>query len=224
MPSVPGRRRLSRKNKLRKFCRAGRFAADGPCALGRAVAPPARPVPRPGRTNSWGRRPNGEIVLAPRGILSLEWRQAARSGPPPLPNHPTTDWALRGSASPLPTTYQGVRTMTTPRRLRAAGATLALVAAATCSHVWGTPKDSPPRKPNLLAGAIRTPQDPGATPDDVTPGGRFAKQPVVTYQTLQGELHFALQLAPKLPAGSARPRDIAVVIDTSASQAGSPLR
>ena len=57
-----------------------------------------------------------------------------------------------------------------------------------------------------------------AAPEDI--GGRFAKQPVVTYQPFQGDLHFALQLTAALPAGPARPRDVAVVIDTTASQAG----
>src|SRR5581483_5764784 len=49
-------------------------------------------------------------------------------------------------------------------------------------------------------------------------------QPVVTYQTLKGELHFALQLKADLPPAPPRPRDVAVVIDTSASQAGRPLQ
>src|SRR5262249_30414232 len=70
---------------------------------------------------------------------------------------------------------------------------------------------------------IRTPLGTDDTPA-VDAGGRFAKQPVLTYQTLQGELHFALQVKPQLPTGPARPRDIAVVIDTSATQAGNPLR
>jgi hypothetical protein len=114
--------------------------------------------------------------------------------------------------------------MTTPRRLRAAGATLALLAAATCSTVWGDSSGRPPRKLDSLAGAIRTPHDAGDL-SAADSGGRFAKQPVVTYQTLQADLLFAWQLQPQLPAsGPARPRDIAVVIDTSASQVGHPLR
>src|SRR3954469_1820886 len=111
--------------------------------------------------------------------------------------------------------------MTIPRRIYAAGATLALLAAATCPTVWGDSAASPPRKLNAFAGAIRTSPDVAPAEDA---GSRFAKQPVITYETLQGELHFALQLKPQLPATPARSRDIAVVVDTSASQAGRPLQ
>src|SRR5438093_413105 len=104
--------------------------------------------------------------------------------------------------------------MTTPRRLRAAGATLALLTAATCTTVWGQPPRNAPRKLNALAGVLRSPLATDDTPEADT-GGRFGQQPVVAYQTLQGETHFALQVRPQLPAATARPRDIAVVIDTS---------
>ncbi len=115
--------------------------------------------------------------------------------------------------------------MTTPRRLKAAGAAFALLAAATCTTVWGDSPGSPPRKLDPLAAVIRAVPDTGAAPDDgTTPSGRFARQPVVVYQPLQGDLHFALQVRPRLPEAGDRPRDIAVVIDTSASQAGLPLR
>jgi len=116
--------------------------------------------------------------------------------------------------------------MTTNRRLQAAGAALALLTAATCSTVWGDPPQNPLRKPDPLASSLRVP--PGtdtASPADTS--GRFSQQPVFIYQTPQGETHFALQVRPQLPAGSARPRDVAVVIDTSASQVGhvdNPLR
>src|SRR5262249_22670660 len=55
-------------------------------------------------------------------------------------------------------------------------------------------------------------------------GSRFAGQPVITYQTRGGETLFGLQVQPKLAAGEARPRDLLIVIDTSASQAGPVLR
>jgi tetratricopeptide (TPR) repeat protein len=109
--------------------------------------------------------------------------------------------------------------MTTPRRLRAAAAAFALVGAVTCTTVWGD-SANPPRKLNAFAGTIRPAPD--LAPSDV--GGRFGATPVVTYQTLDGETHFALQLKADLPASQARPRDVAVVIDTSASQSGPPLR
>jgi hypothetical protein len=116
--------------------------------------------------------------------------------------------------------------MTTNRRLQAAGATLALLTAATCSTVWGDPPQNPLRKPDPLASSLRVPPTADtASPADTS--GRFSQQPVFIYQMPQGETHFALQVRPQLPAATARPRDIAVVIDTSASQVGhvdNPLR
>lgn len=114
--------------------------------------------------------------------------------------------------------------MTHPRRTIAASASLALVAAAACSFVWGDATGSRQRKPSPLASAIRTTEDTPAATSDESAIGRFSKSPVLTYETLQGERHFALQVQPKLAAAAPRPRDIAVVIDTSASQVGSPLR
>jgi tetratricopeptide (TPR) repeat protein len=111
--------------------------------------------------------------------------------------------------------------MTIPRRLYAAGASLALLAAATCTSVWGDSSGAAPRKLSAFAGVIRSPQDVAAVD---TVGGKFTKQPLIAYETLKGELNFALQLAPQLPASAARARDVAVVIDTSASQAGRPLQ
>src|SRR5262249_32035965 len=52
----------------------------------------------------------------------------------------------------------------------------------------------------------------------------FAEKPIVTYKTQQGELYFAAQLQAKIPTVAARPIDIAIVIDTSASQVGAPLQ
>ena len=76
------------------------------------------------------------------------------------------------------------------------------------------------RKLNPLATALRSPQDAGLALD---PSGKFGHLPVITYQSTQGDLHFALQSSRELPQQTARPRDVAVVIDTSASQAGRSL-
>ncbi len=111
--------------------------------------------------------------------------------------------------------------MTNPRRLQVASASLALLAAATCSHVWGDSAATSSRVPNALAASIRTP-DTADSAGDI--GGRFTKQPVVTYQPAAGDEHFALQLKATLPPATARPLDVAVVIDTTASQAGRPLQ
>ncbi len=50
--------------------------------------------------------------------------------------------------------------------------------------------------------------------------GRFAKQPLVAYETQSGDTLFALQLKPALKPVEVRPRDLVIVVDTSASQAG----
>src|SRR5262249_18708777 len=49
---------------------------------------------------------------------------------------------------------------------------------------------------------------------------RFADQPLVIYTTAAGDTLFALQVQPKLDAPAARPRDVVVLIDTSASKVG----
>ncbi len=52
---------------------------------------------------------------------------------------------------------------------------------------------------------------------------RFTGHPLVTYKTQANETYFALQLQPKLQANVRLPKDILVLIDTSASQALAPL-
>src|SRR5579871_3372051 len=110
--------------------------------------------------------------------------------------------------------------MSTVCRLKAAGAILALIAAVTCSQVWGDPAGRARRNPKI-DDAISTLKP--AAPGDDAPGA-FSRDPVVTYQALDGDLHFALQLQPKLPAPAARPLDVLVMVDTAASQAGAPLK
>ena len=53
---------------------------------------------------------------------------------------------------------------------------------------------------------------------------KFSKLPVLTYQPRDGDLLFAWQVKPAVEPAPARPRDVLVVVDTSASQAGLPLR
>ena len=79
---------------------------------------------------------------------------------------------------------------------------------------------------------------PGGTPDAPArpDGGRvidelvatkFSKTPVLTYQPRDGELLFAWQIQPdltKMGAPAPRPRDVLVIVDTTASQAGRPLQ
>ena len=70
-------------------------------------------------------------------------------------------------------------------------------------------------------------------PDPVRPDGsrmaddlartKFSDQPALTYTSRAGDRLFAWQVKPTLPAGPAAPRDLVVVVDTSASQAGASL-
>jgi tetratricopeptide (TPR) repeat protein len=53
---------------------------------------------------------------------------------------------------------------------------------------------------------------------------RFTALPAVTYKAKAGDALFAWQVKPALDPAPARPRDVAVLVDTSASQAGLPLR
>ena len=45
----------------------------------------------------------------------------------------------------------------------------------------------------------------------------------MAYQAPDGGVYFAFQVKPELPAAPARPRDIQILVDLSASQAGAPL-
>ena len=53
---------------------------------------------------------------------------------------------------------------------------------------------------------------------------KFSTLPALTYQVRDGEMLFAWQIKPTLEAAPARPRDVLVLVDTSASQAGKPLQ
>lgn len=53
---------------------------------------------------------------------------------------------------------------------------------------------------------------------------KFSRVPALTYQPRDGEMLFAWQVKPTVEAGPVRPRDLLVIVDTSASQAGKPLQ
>ncbi len=53
---------------------------------------------------------------------------------------------------------------------------------------------------------------------------KFSKLPVLTYQPKDGELLFAWQIQPTVATPAPRPRDILILVDTTASQAGRPLK
>src|SRR5262245_61768717 len=112
--------------------------------------------------------------------------------------------------------------MTVGRRLLTAGAFLALAVVICYSHVWGEPaRDKENEK-------WRAERDKPVSRNDrqfaeELAASKFADNPVVTYRNPQGETLFALQVKPELERGPARPRDILVLVDTSASQATGAL-
>jgi len=108
--------------------------------------------------------------------------------------------------------------MTTVRRLQAAAAFTAVVLAATCWQIGGV--FSRNKATGLLSKHITSAENPN--PGEAS--GLFASRPVVTFKAADGESYFAMQLRPALGTVAALPRDIIVVIDTSASQVGLPLQ
>lgn len=108
--------------------------------------------------------------------------------------------------------------MTTVRRLQAAAAVTAAILAATCWQVGSTASSR--RTGDAWAGVAKS-SAPTAVFDSA---GLFAERPLITYSGAPGATYFALQLKPNLGAVEPRPRDIVVMIDTSASQAGKPLQ
>jgi tetratricopeptide (TPR) repeat protein len=53
---------------------------------------------------------------------------------------------------------------------------------------------------------------------------KFSKLPALTYQLRNGDTLFAWQIKPAIEAQPPRPRDVLILVDTSASQAGRPLQ
>src|SRR5579884_16328 len=106
--------------------------------------------------------------------------------------------------------------MTTVRRVSAVGGIVLLAAVFTCAYVLGEPA----REANQFK-----PGESGILKDaDGTPApSRFADTPLILYQPKDGPVDFALQVQPALPPAPARPRDLVVLVDTTASQAGGHL-
>ncbi|HEV3440117.1 MAG TPA: VWA domain-containing protein, partial [Gemmata sp.] len=87
----------------------------------------------------------------------------------------------------------------------------------------------------VLFGDVRADSGPAKTPGaPPRPDGasvvedlainKFSKLPVLTYQMRDGDMLFAWQIKPTVNPTPARPRDVLVLVDTSASQAGRPLQ
>src|SRR5687768_8391356 len=98
-------------------------------------------------------------------------------------------------------------------RLKWACAGLAVAGAVTTAAVWGDASRPAQTTPPAKAGQLFA--------DEVV--GRFTHRPAVAYQAQDGSVYFALQVRPDLPAAPARPRDIQIMVDHSASQAGAAL-
>src|SRR5712692_3110066 len=109
--------------------------------------------------------------------------------------------------------------MTCVRRIRAVSAVLALAAVLTTAHLWGKPSDNQSSREQFRASTGQlTPAKGDRTLADDLMSSKFAQGGAITYQTTGGQTLFALQVQPQLTAGPARPRDLLVLVDTSASQ------
>jgi tetratricopeptide (TPR) repeat protein len=111
--------------------------------------------------------------------------------------------------------------MIAARRLTAVAAFLGLAAVVTSPRVWGEPKRDRELKAYRSNSTTPPPEDRRFAEELAV--SRFAEQQFVVYTTAKGESYFALQLRPALEPTPARPRDIAVLVDTSASKAQGPL-
>src|SRR5580700_8909984 len=93
-------------------------------------------------------------------------------------------------------------------KLKIFTAVLGVAAAVTSAFVWG---DAPVGQ-TTVGGFNPT----GVKLSDNVMSSRFAKAPVVAYETRDGDTVFALQLKPALKPAEVRPRDMVVMIDTTA--------
>ena len=112
--------------------------------------------------------------------------------------------------------------MTLLKRLRVVPVLLGVTAtlAALGSTVFGdlrTSRSGP-------AGAPGPGRPDGGRVTDELVATAFGRTPVLTYQPRDGELLFAWQVQPTVAPPAPRPRDVLVMVDTSASQAGRPLQ
>ncbi|MBV9123860.1 MAG: hypothetical protein JO112_10925, partial [Planctomycetes bacterium] len=108
-------------------------------------------------------------------------------------------------------------------RLGTVCAAMTILAMVTGSHVLGG-AGNPLREKLIDSGSQSAPdKGPASLAEDLAQS-KFARGGIITYQAVNGDDHFALQLQPKLDPVPARPRDVLIMVDTSASQVGWPLR
>ena len=104
-------------------------------------------------------------------------------------------------------------------RVLTTGLAVATATAAVGTTLFGDIRGGPGKGP-----ATQTARPDGARVIDELAVTRFTTRPALTYKLRAGDTLFAWQVKPTLDAAPARPRDVAVLVDTSASQAGLPLR
>src|SRR5947209_4009333 len=106
--------------------------------------------------------------------------------------------------------------MTRSRRILATLAGLAVLTVISLARSQGDtgPKDK--------AGPVIRPVAPPAAQPEEQIGSRFENGGIITYETLNGERLFALQLRPQLPSVPVRKRDYLIVVCNAAAQAGEP--
>src|SRR5262249_9321783 len=132
-------------------------------------------------------------------------------------SHRAIDGALRGRGLCF-FLDKGSGPMTSNHRLGIIASFLGVAAIVTWTHVRGdgSKKTSLPITNGSTSGKIERLEEDLAH-------SKFSEKRVLTYSKQDGQELFALQVQPKLEAPAARPRDVLLMVDSSASQAGLPL-
>ncbi|MBN9121974.1 MAG: VWA domain-containing protein [Planctomycetes bacterium] len=114
--------------------------------------------------------------------------------------------------------------MTFLKRLRVLPALLGVAATLTAigSNLFGDGR--PGAAPPISVAPVPDGRPDGGRLAEELAATKFSKLPVLTYQPRDGEKLFAWQIQPTVAAPAPRPRDVLVVVDTTASQAGRPLQ
>ncbi len=115
--------------------------------------------------------------------------------------------------------------MTLVKSLRLLSAVLggAAACAVVGTTVFGDVRSGSPTAPAVPV-ATATPKFDANKVIDELAKTKFSDKPVLAYKNPAGETIFAWQVKPVLPVTAARPRDVLVLVDTSASQAGDPMK
>src|SRR5262245_19796731 len=108
------------------------------------------------------------------------------------------------------------------QRLRLVGAAKAIAGVIVGAQVWGDAAGRSSKPQTIADRKDGAPRELKAGQSSVA--ARFAEQPVVSYATSNGEVIFGAQIRPNLGAAVEQPRDILVLVDTSASQAGTSYK